>query len=98
MIIFLIIPILSILFALLGIILNKKYLLSILICIESILLNLIVLNLFLSFFTITLHTQNFSLYLLTLSAIEASVGVALLTLITRNFNSNNITPLNLLKS
>jgi len=98
MLIFILIPLFSILFALISIILKKKYLLSILICIERVLLNLLVLNLFVSYFQERLHAQKFSLYLLTMSAVEASVGVALLTLVTRKFNTKKISSLKLLKT
>uniref|UniRef100_A0AAU6PWX6 NADH-ubiquinone oxidoreductase chain 4L n=1 Tax=Ophiotreta durbanensis TaxID=3135534 RepID=A0AAU6PWX6_9ECHI len=90
-----IITTLSIIISLTSIIYNKKFILSILICLEGCLLNLIILN-----FTSILFNNNnqslLSIFIITLSAVEASIGISLITLTTRNFNENNINNLNTL--
>merc|ERR1712031_42638 len=98
MTVFLLIPVMSILLALIRIILKKKYLLSVLICIERILLKLLVLKFFTTLITGSLYFQNFTLFLLTMSAVEARVGVALLTLVTRRFKTKKINNLKILKT
>nr|YP_025937.1 NADH dehydrogenase subunit 4L [Ophiura luetkenii]AAO65629.1 NADH dehydrogenase subunit 4L [Ophiura luetkenii] len=84
--------------AIISIIYNKNFLLSILIALESILLNLIMLNIFSSYNFSNSINLSLSLFLLTLSAIEASIGISILALITRNFNTNSIYSINLLKN
>nr|YP_001905899.1 NADH dehydrogenase subunit 4L [Ophiura albida]CAL50576.1 NADH dehydrogenase subunit 4L [Ophiura albida] len=88
----------SFLSAMISIIYNKKFLLSILIALELILLNLIILNIISSLNLNYNINFSFSLFLLTLSAIEASVGISILALISRNFNTNSIKSINLLKN
>nr|BDG62533.1 NADH dehydrogenase subunit 4L [Ophiocten ludwigi] len=84
--------------AIISIIYNKNFLLSILIALELIILNLIILNVLASYnFNYGLNF-SFSLFLLALSAIEASIGISILSLITRNFSTNNISSVNLLKN
>nr|YP_009545837.1 NADH dehydrogenase subunit 4L [Gorgonocephalus chilensis]AYO99629.1 NADH dehydrogenase subunit 4L [Gorgonocephalus chilensis] len=84
--------------AIISIFFNKKFLLSILLSLELILLNLIILNLVMNIQNGNLIFISFSLIILTLSAIEASIGISLLTLINRNFNNSNINNLNILKN
>nr|YP_009545858.1 NADH dehydrogenase subunit 4L [Ophionotus victoriae]AYO99650.1 NADH dehydrogenase subunit 4L [Ophionotus victoriae] len=88
----------SIFSAIISIVYNKNFLLSILIALELILLNLIVFNIIVSSNLNESINLSFSLFLLTLSAIEASVGISVLALISRNFNSNSISSTNLLKN
>nr|YP_009700147.1 NADH dehydrogenase subunit 4L [Ophiura sarsii]QEP94699.1 NADH dehydrogenase subunit 4L [Ophiura sarsii]QHT54196.1 NADH dehydrogenase subunit 4L [Ophiura sarsii]QYF07882.1 NADH dehydrogenase subunit 4 [Ophiura sarsii] len=94
----LIIILFSTITAILSIVYNKNFLLSILIALESILLNLIMLNILSSFNINNSIGFSLSLFLLTLSAIEASIGISILALITRNFNTNSIYSINLLKN
>lgn len=83
--------------AIIRIIYKKKFLLSILIALELILLNLIILKVLASYkFKYGLNL-SFSLFLLTLSAIEARIGISILSLITRKFRTNNISSVKLLK-
>nr|CBH40113.1 NADH dehydrogenase 4L [Ophiocomina nigra] len=82
--------------ALIAIIYKKKFLLSILLCLES---GLLLITSF-SFIVFLVNNEPysgcFSLYIITLSAVEASMGISLLTLVTRNLGSNNIVSLNTL--
>nr|YP_009545885.1 NADH dehydrogenase subunit 4L [Ophiosteira antarctica]AYO99677.1 NADH dehydrogenase subunit 4L [Ophiosteira antarctica] len=88
----------SIISAILSIFYNKNFLLSILIALELIILNLVILNIIGSFSLNNNLNFSFSLFLLTLSAIEASIGISILALISRNFNTNSIISTNLLKN
>nr|AYO99689.1 NADH dehydrogenase subunit 4L [Ophiosteira sp. Op725.7] len=88
----------SIISAIISIFYNKNFLLSILIALELIILNLILLNIISAFNLNNNLNVSFSLFLLTLSAIEASIGISILALISRNFNTNSITSTNLLKN
>nr|YP_009545845.1 NADH dehydrogenase subunit 4L [Ophioceres incipiens]AYO99637.1 NADH dehydrogenase subunit 4L [Ophioceres incipiens] len=96
--IFLLLLFLSTFLSLLSIIYNKKFFLSILLGLESALLNLLFFNFVVSFFQGASPLNAFSIFILTLSAIEASTGIALITLINRNFGNSNITSLNTLKN
>nr|YP_009732641.1 NADH dehydrogenase subunit 4L [Ophiarachnella gorgonia]QHT54248.1 NADH dehydrogenase subunit 4L [Ophiarachnella gorgonia] len=88
----------AILNAFISIVYNKKFILSIIICLESILLNLLFFNYLFSLINNTNILNSFSLFILTLSAIEASIGISLLTLVSRDFNNNNINNTNILKN
>nr|YP_009989790.1 NADH dehydrogenase subunit 4L [Ophiura kinbergi]QNN00522.1 NADH dehydrogenase subunit 4L [Ophiura kinbergi] len=92
------ITIFSSIIAFISIIYNKNFLLSILIALELLLLNLLIVNIFISNNLTNSISLSFSLFLLTLSAIEASIGISILALISRNFNTNSINSINLLKN
>lgn len=87
----------SFLSAMISIIYKKKFLLSILIALELILLKLIILNIISSLNLNYKINFSFSLFLLTLSAIEARVGISILALISRKFKTKRIKSINLLK-
>nr|YP_010596285.1 NADH dehydrogenase subunit 4L [Tropiometra macrodiscus]WAJ60710.1 NADH dehydrogenase subunit 4L [Tropiometra macrodiscus] len=84
-------------FGVLGILLNRSHLLTVMLCLE-----LLLVSLYLNF-SIIFGVYNgfsffgFSLILLTFSACEASLGLSLLVNISRSFNSDNIFSLNLLR-
>nr|UEP17951.1 NADH dehydrogenase subunit 4L [Ophiocreas oedipus] len=84
--------------AILSLFFHKKFLLSILLSLELLLLNIIILNIITNLNNNNSIFINFSILILALSAIEASIGISLLTLINRNFNNSNITSLNILKN
>nr|YP_010570392.1 NADH dehydrogenase subunit 4L [Ophiophthalmus serratus]UZG65880.1 NADH dehydrogenase subunit 4L [Ophiophthalmus serratus] len=86
-------------FNILSIIYNKNFILSILLALESLLLIILSINFIISYFFINdFISQNFSLFIIALAAIEASIGLSILTLISRNFNECNINQLNLLNN
>lgn len=77
--------------ALLGILINKRSIIDILMCIELLLLSS---NLNFLIFSIYLDDscgQIFSLFILTVAASEASVGLALLILLYRMKNTISVT-------
>uniref|UniRef100_A0AAU8HNT3 NADH-ubiquinone oxidoreductase chain 4L n=1 Tax=Silax daleus TaxID=3230861 RepID=A0AAU8HNT3_9ECHI len=82
----------------LSMIYKKNFFLSILLCLEIILLNLIIFNFILYNINGQINFLSFSLFLIALAAVEASIGISIITLITRNFSLNNIISLNLLKN
>nr|YP_003457191.1 NADH dehydrogenase subunit 4L [Astrospartus mediterraneus]CBH40152.1 NADH dehydrogenase subunit 4L [Astrospartus mediterraneus] len=94
----LIIILFSNILATLSLFFNKKFLLSLLLSLELLLLNLIILNIILNLNNGNITFISFSILILTLSAIEASIGISLLTLINRNFNNSNINNLNILNN
>nr|YP_010120061.1 NADH dehydrogenase subunit 4L [Amphioplus laevis]QRC36792.1 NADH dehydrogenase subunit 4L [Amphioplus laevis] len=88
----------SIVLGLLSIIYKKNFFLSILISLEIILLNIIIFNYILSFLSGSLNLSILSLFIITLAAVEASIGISIVTLISRNFNQSNILSLSTLKN
>jgi NADH:ubiquinone oxidoreductase subunit K len=83
--------------ALLRMIYKKKFFLSLLISLELIFLNLVT---FKFIITLTHHDFSylrFSLFLLALAAVDARIGISIITLISRKFSECRITKLNLLK-
>nr|CBH40127.1 NADH dehydrogenase subunit 4L [Amphipholis squamata] len=88
----------SLILGLLSIVYKKAFFLSILVSLEIILLNIIMFN----FFTILSNGNptplTLSLFILALAAVEASIGVSIITLISRNFSNNSISSLNILKN
>uniref|UniRef100_UPI00165ED000 NADH dehydrogenase subunit 4L n=1 Tax=Echinothrix calamaris TaxID=742514 RepID=UPI00165ED000 len=94
----LLIIILSIFYlGLLGVLLNRLHFLSILLCLE-----LLLVSLFLGVATWNLNSlllQNsvFNLLLLTLSACEASLGLSLMVALSRTHSSDLVANLNLLQ-
>nr|YP_010729359.1 NADH dehydrogenase subunit 4L [Ophioleila elegans]WED07064.1 NADH dehydrogenase subunit 4L [Ophioleila elegans] len=83
---------------LISLIYQNKFLLSLLISLELILLNLMAFNLYASLITSNSNYTIFSLYIIALSAVEASIGISLISLISRNFNNTSILNLNILKN
>nr|WNH19939.1 NADH dehydrogenase subunit 4L [Antennatus tuberosus] len=82
---------------LLGLTLNRVHLLSALLCLEGMMLSLFMA---LSLWMLQLITANFStspMFMLALSACEASVGLALLVASARTHGSDHIQSFNLLK-
>uniref|UniRef100_A0AAU6PWY9 NADH-ubiquinone oxidoreductase chain 4L n=1 Tax=Ophiomonas sp. TaxID=3135530 RepID=A0AAU6PWY9_9ECHI len=88
----------SFIIGLLSIIYKKTFFLSILLGLEIVLLNLITFNFLIS---ISLGQPSFlplSLFLIALAAIEASLGISIITLISRNFSESSLNNINLLKN
>nr|YP_009110240.1 NADH dehydrogenase subunit 4L [Aphelasterias japonica]AIW65062.1 NADH dehydrogenase subunit 4L [Aphelasterias japonica] len=81
----------------LGILLNRLHLLSILLCLE-----LLLISLFMGFVIISLALSNNillsnNLILLTLSACEASAGLSLMVALSRTHNSDLVSSINILQ-
>lgn len=86
------------LLGLLGIILNRKYLLNVLLCVE---LTLLAVNLNFVFFSVFLDDiigQLFALIVLTIAAAESAVGLAILIIYFRVHSSLDVNTINLLQS
>ena len=80
-----------------GIFLNRKNLIVILMCIELLLLavniNLVSFSIFLN----DLNGQIFTLFILTVAAAEAAIGLAIIVLYYRNLGSIRVEDINTLK-
>ena len=80
-----------------GIFLNRKNLIVILMCIELLLLavniNLVSFSIFLN----DLNGQIFALFILTVAAAEAAIGLAIIVLYYRNSGSIHVEDINTLK-
>nr|YP_448758.1 NADH dehydrogenase subunit 4L [Neogymnocrinus richeri]AAY51816.1 NADH dehydrogenase subunit 4L [Neogymnocrinus richeri] len=81
----------------LGVLLNRMHLLTVMLCLE-----LLLVSLFLNFSLLMSVYSNFSfsgfsLVLLTLSACEASIGLSLLVVVSRSFGTDSVFSLNLLR-
>uniref|UniRef100_UPI002028D142 NADH dehydrogenase subunit 4L n=1 Tax=Coscinasterias acutispina TaxID=60565 RepID=UPI002028D142 len=81
----------------LGILLNRLHLLSILLCLE-----LLLISLFIGFILLSLNLSNNlllsnNLILLTLSACEASAGLSLMVALSRTHNSDLVSSINILQ-
>nr|QKJ80210.1 NADH dehydrogenase subunit 4L [Florometra sp. BMK-2020] len=79
-----------------GVMLNRNHLLTLMLCLE-----LLLVSLFVNFSIVFFLYNNFSfcsmsLVLLTFSACEASIGLSLLVIVYRSFSSDNVFSLNLL--
>nr|WNH38321.1 NADH dehydrogenase subunit 4L [Antennarius striatus] len=84
-------------FGMLGLTVNRVHLLSALLCLESMMLSLFM---GLSLWMLQLGSFNFStlpMFMLALSACEASVGLALLVASTRTHGSDRVQTFNLLQ-
>nr|UDD74668.1 NADH dehydrogenase subunit 4L [Histampica sp. h LQ-2021]WKW95569.1 NADH dehydrogenase subunit 4L [Histampica sp. CS049] len=81
-----------------SVVFNNKFFLSLLISLEIILINLMAFVFYLNIIQSDVSTLIFAPYILTFSAIEASIGISLMTLLSRNSNTNNLNLLNVLKS
>nr|QNQ65309.1 NADH dehydrogenase subunit 4L [Amphiura sp. JN-2020] len=84
--------------ALLSMVYKKNFFLSLLISLELIFLNLVVFNFIIAFSGGGLPIFTFSLFLLALAAVDASIGISLIALINRNFNENSLNAVSLLKN
>nr|QQY85585.1 NADH dehydrogenase subunit 4L [Holothuria spinifera] len=81
-----------------GVIINRLHLLSLLLCLE-----LLLISLFLNISTWSqlhgsLSSLNFSILLLTLSACEASAGLALMVSMSRSHSTDLLVNINLLQT
>nr|WFD61119.1 NADH dehydrogenase subunit 4L [Ptilometra sp. DH-R] len=80
----------------LGVLLNREHLLTLMLCLE-----LLLVSLFINFSVVVGVYSNFSfssssLVLLTFSACEASIGLSLLVIISRFYGNDNVFSFNLL--
>ena len=80
-----------------GIFLNRKNVITILMSIELMLLGVNINFIAFSFFTNTITGQIFSLFILTVVAAEAAIGLAILVVYFRNKGSIDVKEINLLK-
>jgi len=91
------IPILIFIIGFIGVILNRKNVLLIIICIELILLPINFLFLIASFYLDDLLGQIFSIFVLVVAAAESSIGLAILITFYRVKGTISINTINLLK-
>lgn len=89
----------AILFALsvIGIFLNRRNLIVLLMCIELMLLAVNMNFVAFSYYLGDMHGQVFVFFILTVAAAEAAIGLAILVLLFRNRNSISVEELNTLK-
>ena len=80
-----------------GIFLNRKNIISILMSIELILLGVNINFIAFSYFSSDLTGQIFSLFILTVAAAEAAIGLAILVVYFRNKGSIDVKDINVLK-
>uniref|UniRef100_UPI0022DCDC8C NADH dehydrogenase subunit 4L n=1 Tax=Tripneustes kermadecensis TaxID=2004905 RepID=UPI0022DCDC8C len=94
----LLIIILSIFYlGLMGILLNRLHFLSVLLCLELLLISLFIGIAIWNNNVGTHQNTTFNLLLLTLSACEASIGLSLMVALSRTHSSDLVTNLNLLR-
>lgn len=89
--------ILLVFIGILGIIINKRNIISILLCLEIILLGVSTSFISFSYFKGDIVGQIFVFFILTISAVEASVGLAIVVTLFRKSNSIDISTINELK-
>jgi len=89
----------AILFALsvIGVFLNRRNLIVLLMCIELMLLAVNMNFVAFSYYLGDMHGQVFVFFILTVAAAEAAIGLAILVLLFRNRNSISVEELNTLK-
>ena len=80
-----------------GIFLNRKNIINILMSIELILLGVNINFIAFSYFSNDLTGQIFSLFILTVAAAEAAIGLAILVVYFRNKGSIDVKDVNILK-
>ena len=80
-----------------GIFLNRKNLIVLLMCIELMLLAVNINFVAFSHYLNDMHGQIFVFFILTVAAAESAIGLALLVLLFRNKSSINVDELNSLK-
>nr|YP_086888.1 NADH dehydrogenase subunit 4L [Geocalamus acutus]AAT08537.1 NADH dehydrogenase subunit 4L [Geocalamus acutus] len=85
------------LLAMVGMMLHRLHFISILLCIESMMLSLYCMMTTLTFYTHTPTTATMPIMLLTLSACEASTGLALLVATIRTHSSDHMAAMNMLQ-
>ena len=94
---YLILSSLIFLLGVIGIFLNRKNVISILMSIELILLGVNINFIAFSYFSSDLTGQIFSLFILTVAAAEAAIGLAILVVYFRNKGSIDVKEINILK-
>ena len=94
---YLILSSLIFLLGVIGIFLNRKNVISILMSIELILLGVNINFIAFSYFSSDLTGQIFSFFILTVAAAEAAIGLAILVVYFRNKGSIDVKDINLLK-
>ena len=94
---YLILSSLIFLLGVIGIFLNRKNVISILMSIELILLGVNINFIAFSYFSSDLVGQIFSLFILTVAAAEAAIGLAILVVYFRNKGSIDVKDINVLK-
>ena len=89
----------AILFALAiaGIVINRKNLIVLLMCIELMLLAVNMNFVAFSYYLNDMHGQVFVFFILTVAAAESAIGLAILVLLFRNKENINVEELNALK-
>ena len=89
----------AILFALAvaGIVINRKNLIVLLMCIELMLLAVNMNFVAFSYYLNDMHGQVFVFFILTVAAAESAIGLAILVLLFRNKSNINVDELNTLK-
>lgn len=80
-----------------GIFMNRKNIVTILMCIELILLSVNINFVAFSAFTYDLTGQIFTFFILTVAAAEVSIGLAILTIFYRNRHSGAVEDSNQMK-
>nr|YP_010937547.1 NADH dehydrogenase subunit 4L [Ophiothrix exigua]WKW95556.1 NADH dehydrogenase subunit 4L [Ophiothrix exigua] len=81
-----------------SIVYNNKFLLSILISLEFLLLNTIIFNIYAGILNNDYSYPHLSIFILALSAVEASIGISLVALLSRNLIEVTLSKLNTLKT
>ena len=94
---YLILSSLIFLLGVIGIFLNRKNVINILMSIELILLGVNINFIAFSYFSSDLVGQIFSLFILTVAAAEAAIGLAILVVYFRNKGSIDVKDVNVLK-
>ena len=94
---YLILSSLIFLLGVIGIFLNRKNIINILMSIELILLGVNINFIAFSYFSSDLVGQIFSLFILTVAAAEAAIGLAILVVYFRNKGSIDVKDVNVLK-
>jgi NADH-quinone oxidoreductase subunit K len=80
-----------------GIIINRKNLIVLLMCIELMLLSVNLNFIGFSHFLGNIHGQIFVFFILTVAAAESAIGLAILVVLFRNRSSINVDDLNSMK-
>ena len=84
-------------FAAVGIFLNRKNLIVLLMCVELMLLAVNMNFVAFSYYLNDMHGQVFVFFILTVAAAESAIGLAILVLLFRNRSSISVDELNTLK-
>jgi len=89
--------VLVLIIGLLRAIYHKKFLLSILLRLELMMLNIIVFNIYIGILNSTPYFTAYSVFILALSAVEASIGISLISILSRKFSEVRVITLRTLK-